>query len=315
MGKVVYLDQNHWVTMARARIVPEKIQVAEERQAADMLWKMVDAGQVRLPLSSAHLVETAHAGTKDRRRQLAQTMLDAYGGWHMLNPLVVRRYEFIGAFGGAALTASDVFTTAAESPFFDYAPTIGTSASVETSLRMSDIVWRAAWASTLLEETLPQEEQDATNAVIERWAAVPTTLAESLRSHPADRDMRMVAAMYMLDDLKVEIAQACVLAGISAVDLSTHLAPEKAVGFFSRLPFNGRVLEVTQARLRNASDKWVRNDLNDLLFLACAAGYADHVVAEKKTGRFLQGSEKAVTGPGASVHLNLRSLIRDLQRA
>ncbi|MFE4441483.1 hypothetical protein [Streptomyces sp. NPDC056820] len=40
--------------------------------------------------------------------------------------------------------------------------------------------------------------------------------------------------------------------------------------------------------MRNASDRWVNNDLNDLFYLACATGYADHVVAEKKTGRFLQ---------------------------
>ncbi|MFJ9968695.1 hypothetical protein [Streptomyces avermitilis] len=313
MTKVVYLDQNHWVTMARARVAPEKIQVAEERLAADALWELVAAGQVRLPLSSAHLVETAHAGTKDRRRHLAQAMLDAYDGWHMLNPLVVRRYEFVSAFGGTALTSRDVFTTAAESPFFNYTPTIGSAASGAAQSRMADVVWRAAWTNVLMEETRPKEDQNATKAVVERWAAVPATLAQYLREHPAERDMRMVAARYMLDDLKVEIAQACALAGTSTEELSNHLSPEETVSFFTRLPFNGRVLEVTQARLRNASDRWVNNDLNDLFFLACAAGYADHVVAEKKTGRFLQDADKALAAPRASVHLNLHSLIHEIQ--
>lgn len=240
-------------------------------------------------------------------------MLDAYGGWHMLNPLVVRRYEFVGAFSGLTLTAKDVFTTAANSPFFDYAPAIGLAVTRPVQPWMADQFWRAAWASSLLEETLSKEDLDVTNAVIERWAAAPATLAQSLRDHPAERDMRMVTAMYMMDDLKVEIAQACMLAGISNEELSAHLQPEKAVGFFTSLPFNGGVLEVTQARLRNASDRWVNNDLNDLFYLACAAGYADYVVAEKKTGRFLQNADRSLAAPRASVHLNLRSLIRDIQ--
>ncbi|MEV0185857.1 hypothetical protein AB0I54_42315 [Streptomyces sp. NPDC050625] len=313
MTKVVYLDQNHWVTMARARVAPEKIPVAEERQAADALWGLVAAGQVRLPLSSAHLVETVHAGTKERRRHLAQAMLDAYNGWHMLNPLVVRRYEFVSAFGGPELTAEDVFTTAAESPFFNYQPVIGSAASGSEQVQMSDLIWRATWASLLLEETLPKEDLEATRAVVEQWAGVPAALARYLRDHPAERNMRMVAATYMLGDLKIEIAQACVLAGISTEELSGYLQPETTVDFFTRLPFNGRVLEVTQARLRNAADKWVNNDLNDLYFLACAAGYADHVVAEKKTGHLLQGANRALAAPRASVHLSLRSLIHGIQ--
>lgn len=312
MSKIVYLDQNHWVTMARARVAPEKIQVVEEGQAADALWRLVESGQVRLPLSMAHLVETAHAGTKDRRRHLAEAMLDAYDGWHMLNPLVVRRYEFVGAFSGVTLKAKDVFTTAANSPFFDYVPPISVTASRLEQSVASALSWSAAWASCLLEETLSQAEADGANAAIKRWADVPVRLAQYLRDHPAERDMRMVTAAYMLGDLKVEIAQACMLAGISNDHLSAHLNPEKAAGFFTGLPFNGGVLEVTQARLRNSFDIWVNNDLNDLFYLACAAGYADHVVAEKKTGRFLQDANKALAAPRASVHLNLRSLIRDI---
>ncbi|MGC5344842.1 hypothetical protein [Streptomyces sp. DT171] len=312
MTKIVYLDQNHWVTMAQARVVPEKIQRADERQAADDLWGLVTADQVRLPLSSAHLVETVHAGDRERRRNLAHVMLDAYGGWHMLNPLVVRRYEFAGGFGAPAPTASDVFTTAAQSPFFTYVPTISDAARDQVQSLATSTVWRAAWASLLLEETLSTEELNATAGVIDGWAAVPAALAQYMRDHPAERDMRLVTVTYLLGDLKVDIAQACVLTGISNDELLHHLQPENVVGFFSQLPFTGRVLEIIQARLRNPSDKWANHDLNDLLFLACAAGYADHVVAEKKTGHYLREADKHVV-PGASVHLNLRSLVEALQ--
>jgi hypothetical protein len=88
----------------------------------------------------------------------------------------------------------------------------------------------------------------------------------------------------MVGDIKLDLAQTALTAQISHERLGTLLQPETVVGFFAGLPFLGRVLEVTCARLRNPADRWVNNDLNDLHFLACAAGYADHVVAEKKTG-------------------------------
>ncbi|MFC8878031.1 hypothetical protein [Streptomyces ardesiacus] len=311
MTKVVYLDQNHWITMAQARFAPEKIQKTEELEAAKALWELAIAGQVRLPLSMAHLVETAHAGTKSSRRRLAQAMLDGYGGWHMLSPLVVRRYELVSAFRGTTLTAKDVFTTAANSPFFNYIPSIGRGPRSKNHLE--DLSWRMAWADALMEEKLPDEELAASNAVIEQWATALSTLAQYLRDHPEDRDMRLVTAAHMLGDQRMDIAQALSLAGIEEKDVSAHLNAGTVVDFFTRLPFNGGVLEVTQARLRNASDKWVRNDLNDLFYLACAAGYADYVVAEKKTGTFLQHAARTHATARALVHLNLRSLIRDLQ--
>lgn len=313
MTKIVYLDQNHWVTMAQARIAPGKIQRADERQAADELWGLVTTGQVRLPLSSAHLVETVRAGDRERRRDLAKVMLDAYDGWHMMNPLVVRRYEFVGGFGGPAPTVADVFTIAAESPFFTYVPAIGNAARGQAQpLATTSAIWRAVWASLLLGETLSKEELDTTTDIIKRWAAVPAALAQHLRDHPEEHDMRLVTVAYLIGDFKADIAQAGVLGGISNEELVNHLQPENVVGFFNRLPFTGRVLEVVQARLRNTADKWVNNDLNDLFFLACAAGYADHVVAEKKTGHYLREADK-LTAPGASVHLNLRTLVETLQ--
>ncbi|MGW0607768.1 hypothetical protein [Streptomyces sp. NPDC002640] len=313
MSKVIYLDQNHWITMAQARFAPEKIQKAEELEAAAVLWELADSGQVRLPLSMAHLVETARAGLKPSRRRLARAMLDGYGGWHMLSPLVVRRYELVGAVSGPKLTATDVFTTAANSPFFDYTPpSIGTPAPTP-SPRPEDLPWRMAWASTLLEETLSPEELAASTAVIERWAATLSTLAQYMREHPADRDIRLVTATHMLNDQSRDLAQALQTAGVNSEDFSTHLNEKTVIDFFARMPFNGGVLEVTQARLRNASDEWVRNDLNDLFYLACAAGYADHVVAERKTGAFLQQATRRLNTPRATVHVNLRSLVQDLQ--
>jgi hypothetical protein len=79
MATIVYLDQCHWITMARARVARHKVQVPEELQAADALWARAERGLIRLTLSSAHLVETVHAGSRERRRHLAEAMLAPMG--------------------------------------------------------------------------------------------------------------------------------------------------------------------------------------------------------------------------------------------
>ncbi|WP_405526267.1 hypothetical protein OG592_02135 [Streptomyces avidinii] len=288
--------------------------VPEELQAADVLWAQVEAGLIRLPLSSAHLVETVHAGNKERRRHLAQAMLDAYGGWHMVNPLVVRRQELISALGGGrALEAADVFTSAAGSPFSTYEPVVSECGDQGGEQRVLDgAVWRVVWSELLRDEALPAGELEATGSVIARWAAVHDGLAQYLRENPARRDLRLVTAALMVGEIKLDLARAALASQISEERLGTLLRPETVVGFFAGLPFLGRVLEVTHARLRNPADQWVNNDLNDPYFLACAAGYADYVVAEKKTGHLLPAAARSLPAPRARIHRNLHSLLRDL---
>ena len=67
----------------------------------------------------------------------------------------------------------------------------------------------------------------------------------------------------------------------------------------AELPYLGRAREVTHYRLMNAQDAWEANDLDDLHHLACAAGYADIVVGEKKF-HYLQRAERAP--PGTNRH-------------
>lgn len=40
------------------------------------------------------------------------------------------------------------------------------------------------------------------------------------------------------------------------------------------MPYLSRLSEITRSRLSNADERWEANDLNDMHFLACAAGYA-----------------------------------------
>lgn len=310
MSRVVYLDQNHWITLARARRAPEKIRNEEEREAADQLWQLATTGLVRLPLSFAHLAETAHAGNGQRRRDLAETMLEAYDGWHMMHPLAITRHEFQAAFGGPALTPEDVFTTAADSPFSTYIPDPCERASASARRSLAELTWRAAWSCTLLEDTLSEEEAEAAARSVDRWTEALTNLAKLAADSRIGED-RGLAALQLIEGFQEDIALAAMRAGLSPTEMHDQLT-EDPTALIARMPSGGRGLEIVHARLRNATDKWTRNDMNDLYFLAPAAAYAHYVVAEKKTGNYLMSSTGRTT-PGASVHLNLRSLLKQLR--
>jgi hypothetical protein len=78
------------------------------------------------------------------------------------------------------------------------------------------------------------------------------------------------------------------------------------------MPYLGRVVEVITERLRNADDAWEGNDLNDVHFLTCTAGYADVVVGERKTSEYLRRAEGLVP-KGAFVCRTLPEAIEHLR--
>lgn len=326
---VVYLDQTHWVTLARARFSPDKVTSPVELDAAKRLWQAAEGGQVRLPLSMGHLVETERRGDKTSRTHLADTMLDVYGGWHMRHPLDIRRAELAWGLRGGIdelLSASDVFSTSPDSPFSanDTAPYVCEEPHFSESQRrmVEQYAWLTTWVTLLREEKLSAHERANADAVVTGWAQTHADLATYIAGNPSNRDMRVVAACRTFADLHHEIASLAKLLRLPPseilprISLQSHgdpdeIDPDGLVRFFARLPFLGRVSDVLYQRLRNPQEQWVRNDLTDLMYLCCAAGYADFVVAEKATAHRLVSAEPRTT-PGAFVVKNLRGLSNHL---
>lgn len=87
---IVYLDQNHWVSLAQSRYAPERLRVQEREAAA--LSRLAACGEVILPLSGAHAVETARSDGP-WPHDVAMTMLRLSRGRQMLSPVTVRGLE------------------------------------------------------------------------------------------------------------------------------------------------------------------------------------------------------------------------------
>ena len=312
---IIYLDQCHWITLAQAQFARRKILSSDELAAADFILKAASDGQICLPLSGAHMVETAKAGNGPRRQQLADTMLSAYDGWHMNNPITVRGEEMARALTQqeASLDRDQVFNKHPGTPFgvdMRYEPRDQTLPR-EVQRLVDDLSWRLAWADTLRSDIYEDLEWRAAWEAIQGWVQTHQELSTYLMEHPTNRELRVVAAARTFADLEQEIVATIDQVGINVGELQERLHAGNLVEFFQQLPFVGRVMEITHLRLRNPQDTWVENDLIDLLFLSCAAAYADFVVAERKSTHMLRQAIHQ-TSSGATVFASLRELHRHL---
>ncbi len=300
-GPVVYLDQNHWISLAQHRYAPGKVR-SEEREACAALSALAARGDVILPLSGAHAVETARSDGR-WRHDLAMTMLGLSHGWQMLSPLKVRTLELARDMSGipaAHEERTDVFTLEPEA-LFATQPSREPDDATDLPRPARELARRLTWASTFAETLLEDEIADEQHGpeLADKWAQVHGELAEFMRSRRMPREhVRLNAHACVLADLQPDIARAVSAAGITHSELDRWLYGMRTD--MRRMPYIGRVEELVYHRLRNAAAAWERNDLNDVHFLCCAAGYADVVVCENETADHLGRAARRAT-PGAVV--------------
>jgi hypothetical protein len=151
-------------------------------------------------------------------------------------------------------------------------------------------------------------------AMAAAWGHSHQELAEYMREHRTPKEHRRLAARgKLIGDLQQELLAAAAAEGIDGERLGAWLQSglEDDLG---RMPYLGRQHEVILERLSNADDHWEANDLADVNYLCCAAGYAEFLVAEKKLCGYLNRVEKRVPH-GAFVCRNLADLIEPLRAA
>jgi hypothetical protein len=105
----VYLDQNHWNTLYRAKYVISGAN-SPEREAALWLIEQASAGRIILPLSSAHMSETCKWRNGGERYTLALTMLQLSAGWQLRDPIAVRRNEILSSLHSRLETGLEIST-------------------------------------------------------------------------------------------------------------------------------------------------------------------------------------------------------------
>lgn len=303
---VIYLDQNHWIDLARVLSGYTRLE-AEKASACRRLIDLARNRDVILPLSGAHIVETAKKGGR-QRTDLARTMVELSAGWQMRSPLWVRAHELRTLFSSAHLTggfgfSGEVFTLTPEAIWSDRLHDVHeTAGDDDLPEELRGLVARLSWATALTEVLLDTDPEVSVPGLeaAEGWARSFQELADHMRSNPhAKAYLRDLTRTRFISDMPDDLAIAAAAGGLSPQQLEAWLKDD-AERDFHLLPALGRIREIVHLRLANSDDKWERNDLNDLLHLGSAAGYADVLVGERKTCNYLRRAERDVPA-GAQV--------------
>jgi hypothetical protein len=302
---IVYLDQCHWSALSNLRHASSKVKESE-RIAASRLTALAADDKVILPISSGHLSETGELyGAK--RRHLASTMLRYSRGWQMRDPIAVREAEIRGSVGmvlkGADAHVDDVFTLEPGARFSGrlapYQPSITLDES-SAALLQSLVSISAIYDGLMDPERVERGDVDY-------WAEANRKLAQDIDNQGLSRQKRDFAIHEsLLKDIRPDIDRAAAF---------WSLSPEAAAGWeagadekIRALPFTGLYGEARAQKLREVNFKWSENDLTDIIYLSCAAGYADVVIAEKRAASYL-GTSAGKLGRGLNIFPSIESAI------
>ncbi|MCA9830251.1 MAG: hypothetical protein KC495_07265 [Dehalococcoidia bacterium] len=285
---IVYLDQNHWIALARASLGRSTDTACLDALA--IIEATARRGLAVFPLSGAHYIETHRQHDPERRARLATFMLRISRGWTISDENAVR-HEI-------AVALAEAFP--------------GRIAVPPLNL-LGHGVWHAGnQAKPLLEDSLPSLANlpPATRAIVEPWAEsliewvllsgvspdpsylspqpeliFPTRFADGLvdfrqryqQTPAAQRDDLIYARTLM--DLQEPIGETVLQNGLSADDVTLEEGRWK--GLVDSMPTRRVQVQLHRQWVRNPNLTATHSTLNDWHYLGVAACYADLLVTEK----------------------------------
>lgn len=312
---IVYLDQNHWSALAKAVHRPASLR-APEREAARAVIRMVLDEKIILPLSFAHVSETCQWEDAENRYQHALTLLRLSAGWVMRDPVQVRQHELrqillrrfpvgspvplevVTLHGGALIAGRDVEIR----PFATDLPL-----SDQADLRTMEAVFGTA--DTLLDAQAEQRGKSP------GWVDKNTRFSQWLVENPKPAQAkRKQTGGYFLADASGEVARVAASCGLSIERVGDWLTTT-ALRDLEHAPALGLYREALHDKVANAGSMWESNDLTDLFYFTCAAGYADYVACEREAAAVLRQGCQRLRRERPRIHNSLSGLVDDLAGA
>ncbi|MDQ0811186.1 hypothetical protein QFZ63_002900 [Streptomyces sp. B3I7] len=280
---VVYLDQCHWSTLSNSVFDRTRVRNEKDFEAAERLIEWAEAGRVIIPVSSAHALETS-ALFNERRQNLASIILKISRGWQMRSPIAVRIHEMSEALSkaytdSAPLSGLDVFSLAAGAMDTKERATLPSDLPPGLSKLTNRVTAFASIYDVLMNPERVPSPVPGWHEHFNRVSMDPEFQARSPKQKAIDG-----RALAINDVISEGVATAHRL-GIS-VEGSLAVELYERIDSMPSLRVYGDAIGHRLA----IRAKWEPNDLIDMLYLGCAAAYADVVVAERAATNYLQRS-------------------------
>jgi hypothetical protein len=306
----IYLDQNHWSTLTNTIHQPDRVTNEQERNAATQLIELAKAREVVLPMSSAHLSETAKQADPEQRYQRALTIAQLAGGWQLRDPLDLRRFELRQAltirYRRRCLVPPAPITLepgAVHSGRDITLPDAGAGLPPQAQWAVHTISCIGGIIDALLDaEQVPMTPRPG-------WAASLQQFAAFLRDNPTGKELkRRRINAWFIADLGRELPEEAYRARVTPAEMSDwtlHHSEEDLPG----MPALGIFREVLYEKLSDGKLRWADNDLFDMVYLTTAAGYCDYVVGERAHTAHIANALRRL-GRADKLHRHLQSLMK-----
>lgn len=306
----VYLDQNRWRTVADVAHDPARVKDVDERRAAQDLIRLANDGGIVLPLSTAHLVETAGL-YGDRRYEVGIAMAHLAHGWQIRNPLDVWKHEVdrsIRVHVGLTENAPVLHPIVTEpGALFGRDTSLGiTDETPELEKFMAMLTMPSVILDVLVDpERIPKDP-------LTKWVAHHAAVTAQIHAEhlPKERRRRLARRRYWNENISYyttvhrRLTNSTDFPTFSDAELARLLADSPMVGLISELFIR---------RFTDHMGSWERNDLLDIFHLSSAAGYANYVCAEAHTGKQLRDAQRALGRP-ETVFTTLNDLVTAVRR-
>jgi hypothetical protein len=280
---VVYLDQKDWSLLANVLHERDRVQSVQERDAAEELIGLAREKKIILPMSLGHMAETSRWTNTERRYRLGLTVAELSRGWQMRHPLDIRRFELqqslVNRFGTDQLPPLDMFTLApcaaqgAQAAQQHHETNAGLTAAMAITVEAWTCV--SSYFDAILDsEAVPMNPTPSwvsANQEFTAWLAKDSTSASQKRKS---------ILSHLRADLELELLHAVYESGITSAQLETWRTAHFDADIRNMVSLS-LFSEIYQDKHLNSGTAWRDNDLIDMMYLSCAAGYADFVVGER----------------------------------
>ncbi|WP_143034906.1 hypothetical protein [Glycomyces sambucus] len=305
----VYLDQNHWSTLAWARVDPSKVKNQDELAAAQRIIALAADAGIVLPLSSAHLTETGPL-YGDRRYQVGLMMASMSAGWQLRSPLKVWGNELAAMLAGYEHLPVPPST---KMPVVTLEPLAWSSGGphaheIDNDLELFQLVLTepSVILSTLI-DTTPLQRSEA-SAWVERNRQITELFAAEDLTEAERR--RRTTGLFWCENIQ-ELERAAAIVGVDASRFAQDA--DALVHQLKTMPYLSILSTLFQYRHLDRNARWKSGDFFDMLYLSCAAAYCDYVAAETYTGTQIQQILRQ-QGKRVNTFVSLTDLVAALDR-
>lgn len=140
------------------------------------------------------------------------------------------------------------------------------------------------------------------------WAAHFQRFADFLAASPSGPELkRKRTNAAFVSDLSNELAEEANRARITIEQMGDWTLQRSDDGI-KQMPSLGLFREVMREKLCKPTTRWRDNDLQDMMYLTCAAAYCDQVVGERTHTSHMENGLRRL-GRTVNVHRTLRALV------